>query len=172
LTALFERLCAGLSALALFAIMALTLVDVVGRKFFSQSLTGSLELTEILMVVVIFAALPLVSLHSEHVVFESLDGWLSARWRRVQQITIDALCGAALAGVSWLMWAKAGQMMGYGDVSAQLGLPLGAFVYAMSLLCGLTALVHALRLWWPTLHQVAHPGATDNEAESQNKGAL
>jgi TRAP-type transport system small permease protein len=58
---------------ALFAIMALTLVDVSGRKLLSQSVPGSLELTELLMVVVIFAALPLVSLRGEHVVFDSLD---------------------------------------------------------------------------------------------------
>ena len=172
MTALFERLCGWLAALALFAIMALTLVDVVGRKFFSRSLPGSLELTEILMVAVIFAALPLVSLHTEHVVFESLDGWLSARMRRAQQIAVDGLCGAALAGVSWLMWAKAGQMMGYGDISAQLGLPLGLFVYVMSLLCGLTALVHGLRLWRPELHQASRNDLAESDNEIQNKGAL
>ncbi len=39
----------------------------------STSLTGSLELTDLLMVIVIFAALPLVSIRREHVVFDSLD---------------------------------------------------------------------------------------------------
>ena len=63
---LLDALCGLLAAAALFAIMALTLVDVLGRKLLSQSVPGSLELTEILMVVVIFSALPLVSLHGEH----------------------------------------------------------------------------------------------------------
>jgi TRAP-type transport system small permease protein len=36
LKALLERLCGLLAALALFAIMALTLADVVGRKLFSH----------------------------------------------------------------------------------------------------------------------------------------
>ena len=51
-------LCGLLAALALFAIMVLTLVDVSGRKLLSASVPGSLELTELLMVVVIFAGLP------------------------------------------------------------------------------------------------------------------
>ncbi|MBA4267200.1 MAG: TRAP transporter small permease, partial [Comamonadaceae bacterium] len=46
-----------MAALALFAIMWLTLVDVSGRKFLSNSVPGALEITEILMVVVIFGAL-------------------------------------------------------------------------------------------------------------------
>ena len=83
---LLEILCGALAGLALFAIMVLTFFDVSGRKFLSQSITGSLELTELLMVVVIFAALPLVSLKGEHVLFDSLDG-LMPRWaRQIQQL--------------------------------------------------------------------------------------
>jgi len=48
-----EILCGALAGLALFAIMLLTFFDVSGRKFLSHSITGSLELTELLMVVVI-----------------------------------------------------------------------------------------------------------------------
>ena len=36
-----------MSAIALFTIMWLTLIDVTGRKFFDHSLPGGLELTEI-----------------------------------------------------------------------------------------------------------------------------
>ncbi len=140
---LLPRLCGLLAGTALFGIMALTLVDVAGRKFFSASLPGALEVTELLMVAVIFAGLPLVSLHREHVVFDSLDRVLPAALRRVQRVVVDALCAAALAGVAGLMWVKAGQLGGWGDTTAQLELPLAPFVYAMSLLCALTAAVHA-----------------------------
>ena len=71
--------------MALFAIMVLTFFDVSGRKIWSQSITGSLELTELLMVVVIFGALPLVSLKGEHVVFDSLDVVLPRLVRKIQQ---------------------------------------------------------------------------------------
>ena len=64
LKTLLATLAGAIAALALFAIMVLTLVDVSGRKAISTSVPGSLELTELLMVVVIFAGLPLVSLRS------------------------------------------------------------------------------------------------------------
>jgi TRAP-type transport system small permease protein len=148
---LLSTLCGLLAATALFAIMLLTLADVSGRKLLSQSVTGSLELTELLMVVVIFAGLPLVSLQSEHVVFDSLDAHLPRVLHRVQRALVNLLCAAALAGVAWLMWAKAGQLAEYGDTTAQLKLALPPFVYLMSLLCGVTALVHGLLALRPAL---------------------
>lgn len=154
-----EALCGTLAASALFAIMWLTLVDVTGRKAVSTSVPGSLELTELLMVLVIFAGLPLVSLRGEHVVFDSLDPLLEAGVRRAQGLLVDLLCAAALAGVAWLMWVKAGNMLQYGDTTAQLQIPQGPFVYAMSVLCGVTALVHLLLVLAPATHH--HPGVDD-----------
>jgi len=147
-----EALCGVVAATALFAIMALTLMDVSGRKLLSTSVTGSLELTELLMVAVIFAGLPLVSLRGEHVVFDSLDPWLPKAVRRVQDVLVDLLCAALLAGLAWLMWVKAGQMTQYGDTTAQLKLSQGPFVYLMSGLCALTACVHLVLVFAPTTH--------------------
>jgi TRAP-type transport system small permease protein len=147
-----EVLCGSLAAAALFGIMWLTLIDVAGRKAVSTSVTGSLELTEMMMVLVIFAGLPLVSLRGEHVVFDSLDPLLPRWLRRVQALVVDLLCTAALGGLAWLLWSKAGQMMEYGDTSAQLKIPQGPFVYGMSALCMLTALVHLLLIAAPATH--------------------
>jgi TRAP-type transport system small permease protein len=150
---LLATLCSAVAALALFAIMLLTLVDVGGRKLVSTSLTGALELTELLMVAVIFAAMPLVSLAGEHVVFDSLDA-LVPRWlRRIQHVLVELLSAALLGGLAWLMWVKAGQMIEYGDISAQLKLPLGPFVYLMSALLAITALIHLLLVVHPVAHR-------------------
>ena len=48
------------AAIALFAMMALTFADVIGRKLLNASIPGSLEVTELLMLAVIFVALPLI----------------------------------------------------------------------------------------------------------------
>jgi TRAP-type C4-dicarboxylate transport system permease small subunit len=152
---LLETLCSMLAALALFAIMWLTLLDVTGRKLLSGSLPGSLEVTELLMVVVIFAGLPLVSLRGEHVVFDSLDPLLPAWLRRAQQCLIDLLCALALGGVGWLMAVKGAQMLEYGDKTQQLGLTLGYFVFLMSVLIFVAAAVHVLLMFSPDAHDHA-----------------
>jgi TRAP-type transport system small permease protein len=147
-----EALCGVIAATALFAIMALTLVDVSGRKLISTSVPGSLELTELLMVVVIFAGLPLVSLRGEHVVFDSLDGSIPRALRRLQWLCVDVIVAALLLGMAWLMWSKAGQMAEYGDTTAQLKIAQAPFVYLMSGLLGVTALIHVLLAFAPTAH--------------------
>jgi TRAP-type transport system small permease protein len=152
---LLESLCSALAALALFAIMWLTLIDVTSRKLLSGSVPGSLEVTELLMVVVIFAGLPLVALRGEHVVFDSLDPLLAPGVRRAQNFVIDALCAAAWAGVGWLMAVKGSQMLEYGDKTQQLGLTLGYFVYLMSALIFGAAAVHVLLMVSPVALQAS-----------------
>lgn len=159
---LLQSLCGLLAAMALFGIMALTLVDVSGRKLISQSVTGSLELTELMMVVVIFAGLPLVSLAGEHVVFDSLDPLIPAWLRRIQTTLVELFCAAALAGMAWLMWIKAGQMAEYGDTTAQLQIAKPPFVYGMSVLCAITSLVHLMLIASPVAHH--HIGVGDAPA--------
>ena len=64
----------GVAAAAiLFAMMVLTTVDVVARYVFNRPLRGAFEITELLLVVLIFAGLPLVSLAGEHAVMDFID---------------------------------------------------------------------------------------------------
>ena len=135
---LLETICGVLAGLALFGIMALTFFDVGGRKLLSHSITGSLELTELLMVVVIFAALPLVSLRGEHVVFDSLDPYLPSAVRLVQRMLVQLLCGIALLGLGVLMWQTGGNFLESGETTAQLKILKAPFIYGMSLLCAVT----------------------------------
>ncbi len=157
-----ERVSGALAALALFGIMLLTFVDVSGRKAISQSVPGSLEITELLMVLVIFAALPLVSMQGEHVVFDSLDRWMSPRMRRWQQGLVDLICAAGLLGVAYLMWQKGGQLAASGDTSSLLKVPHAPFVYLMSMLAAVTAAIHVMLAIHPSAGgaeaDVAHPG--------------
>jgi TRAP-type transport system small permease protein len=157
-----SKICAALAAAALFAIMALTFFDVSGRKLMSTSIPGSLELTEMLMVVVIFAALPLVSLRGEHVVFDSLDGVLPTAIKRVQRVAVHAVCALSLLGLAYLMWKSGGQFAESGETSAQLKIARAPFVYAMSMACAITALIHAALI----------PAALRNEPVDTEGGAL
>ncbi len=143
---ILELLCGLLSGGALFAIMALTFFDVLGRKFFSNSITGSLELTELLMVVVIFGALPLVSGRGEHVEFDSLDPYLPRWLRRAQVFVVHLLCGIVLLALGWLMWRTGGEFLATGETTAQLQILKAPFLYGMGVLCAATGVVHLLMM--------------------------
>ncbi len=137
-----ETLSALLAGLALFAIMVLTFFDVAGRKLLSHSITGSLELTELLMVVVIFGALPLVSERGEHVVFDSLDPVIPRWLRTVQRVLVHLLCASALLALSWLMWKTGNDFVATGETTAQLKILKAPFIYGMGALCAFTGIVH------------------------------
>jgi TRAP-type C4-dicarboxylate transport system permease small subunit len=139
---LLETLCGFIAAVGLFAIMTLTFFDVGGRKLLDHSIPGSLEMTELLMVVVIFGALPLVSLRGEHVLFDSLDAYLPDWVKRAQGIVVHALCAVVMLSLAYLMWKTGGQFMESGETTAQLKLLKAPFIYGMSLLCGVTGLIH------------------------------
>lgn len=136
-----ERVLGYVAASALFAMMVLTFVDVVGRKLFA-SIPGSLVVTELLMLVVIFVGLPLASLKGEHVFFDLLDQLLPERLRRYQAMLANAVCAALLFGAAWLVYERAGRTVEQGDITAQLALPVGPFQYGAAALLLLTGCVH------------------------------
>ena len=138
-----------LSALALFAIMALTFFDVLGRKLADNSIPGSLEVTELLMVVVIFASLPLVSLRGEHVLFDSMDSYLPPGVLRVQKALIHVVLAALLIALAFLMWRTGTEFAASGETSAQLKISKAPFIYGMAIMCGLAGLVHIGLIFQP-----------------------
>ena len=133
-----------LAAMALFSIMWLTVIDVSGRKFLSQSVPGGLELTEILMVVVIFAALPMVSWRSEHVVFDTLDNFIPPWLRGIQARLVHLVCAGAFAVFARLLVMRAQRFAEYGDTTVHLGWSIAPVAWLMAALLALTALAHLL----------------------------
>ena len=142
LQSILDKLCGLLCASALFAIMVLTFFDVGGRKLFSNSIPGSLELTELLMVIVIFAGLPLVSERGEHVIFDSLDSVWPAWVVKAQKALVHLICAGLMLALAVLMWKTGAQFSEYGETTAQLKIAKAPFIYGMSVFCGITGLVH------------------------------
>jgi TRAP-type C4-dicarboxylate transport system permease small subunit len=145
-----ERLLGYVVAVGLFGMMLLTFADVVGRKFF-VSIPGSLEITELLMLVVIFFGLPLASLKGEHVFFDLLDQFLPGRLRTAQAALANAICAGLLLGASWLVWGRAARTASQGDITAQLQISVAPFHYMAACLLLLTALVHLVLVFRPPI---------------------
>jgi len=125
--------------------MTLTFVDVVARYVFSRPLRGAFEVTELMLLVLIFAGLPLVTHAGEHVTMDLVDRFLGARGRARAARAVELLCAALMFVLAWLMWIKAGRIAGYGDTTDVLRIAVGPFVYFMTAMILLSGLLHLYR---------------------------
>ena len=119
----------------LLALAFVTIVDVVGRYFLSQPLPGGKELTELLMMGVVFAGLPAITLDDGHVTADLFLQKFSDRGHRVQLAIARALSGAALLVGGWQLWAYGARVASYGQTTVYLKIPLGPVAYAAALVC-------------------------------------
>jgi TRAP-type C4-dicarboxylate transport system permease small subunit len=136
----------GVAASAiLFGMMTLTFADVMGRYLFRSPVRGGFEITELSLLVLIFAGLPLVTRAGEHVTMDLIDRLLGPRACDLLNRAIEVFCALLMFLLTWLMWLKAGKVAGYTDSTDVLRIPLGPFVYFMAAMIGLSGAVHLFR---------------------------
>lgn len=156
-----DRALGAAAAALLFSLMLLTAADVVGRYIFNSPIRGAFEITELLLLALIFAGLPLASRADEHVTLDFIDMLLGSRGRLLLRRLSHLVCGLLILGLAWRVWIKAGKIAGYGDTTEVLRLPVGPFVYFMAMMVLTTAIVHLVK--------VLFPGAPRGEPFDPNK---
>ncbi len=144
-----DRVLGAAAAVILFALMLMTAADVVSRYAFNWPLRGAFEMTELALLTLIFAGLPLASRADEHVTMDFIDALLGARGRRFLRQLVHVVCGAVIVSLAWLVWGKAGKIAAYGDTTDVLKVPVGPFVYFMAVMIAVTGLVHFAKAIWP-----------------------
>lgn len=126
--------------------LTLTFVDVVARYVFNRPLSGAFEVTELMLVVLIFAGLPLVSYADEHALMDFVDRLLGARPQRLLERLVQAACAAVMFLLAWLVWLKADRIWAYRDATDVLRIVYGPFVYFMAVMIGLAGLIHLYKV--------------------------
>lgn len=136
-------------AVTLFALMVLRCVDVVGRYAFNAPVPGAAELTGLAVALIIFAALPIITAHSEHVsvgLMELVGGRFTRYTRHVERIMLLTTSLVALSLMAWRLWVKGGELASYGDGTSYLNIPVAPFAYFMSVMTALSVVVIALQI--------------------------
>jgi TRAP-type C4-dicarboxylate transport system permease small subunit len=134
------------SSSILLAMMLLTFVDVVARYVFSRPVRGAFEVTELMLLVLIFAGLPLVTYADEHALMDFIDRLLSARAQRWLERAVQATCAAVMLLLAWVVWLKADRIWGYRDATDVLRIVYGPFVYFMAVTIGLAGVLHLYKM--------------------------
>jgi len=141
-----DALLGVVASLILLAMMFLTVVDVVARYAFNRPLRGAFEVTELMLLVLIFAGLPLVSFSDEHATMDFIDRILGPRSQRWLEALVQLINTAFMFLLTWLVWLKADRIWGYRDSTDVLRIVYGPFVYFMAVTLGLAGLIHLYKI--------------------------
>lgn len=121
--------------------MLITCVDVVGRYIFNSPLTGSTELTEIAVGIIVFSTFPIISWRREHIVVDILDGFFSSKMDFIRTILINTTSAVALYFLGQRIILLGKRSLGYGEVTEYLAIPTGWMIYFIGIMCWLTAVL-------------------------------
>lgn len=152
-----DRALGAAAASLLFGLMTLTTADVIGRYVFNRPLRGAFEITELMLLTLIFAGLPLASRAGEHVTLDFIDKLFGNEARRLLHRLIDLVCGGIILALAWRVWVKAGKIGTYGDTTEVLRVPVAPFVYFMAVMVAVTGIVHLARVVFPGRDRSAVP---------------
>jgi TRAP-type C4-dicarboxylate transport system permease small subunit len=158
----FRKSLGWLTGLVLFFMMSLTTVDVIARFVFSKPLSGTFELMEFSLAIVIFSVLPLVTWDRDHISVSLFDGFFRGALRRLQQILITGFSVVAMSVITVRMWMQGVQLDETGATTGFLLWPRAPIAFFMSTFAGLSCLI-LIGLFFYACAGKIYPDYQDNQ---------
>ena len=130
------------SMIVLVALMLLTVTDVAGRWLLGQPVQGTVEVTQLAMVAIVFLALGRVEHHDEHIAIDIVVTRLPQRWQRAVRILVGLVSFLLLLAISWQLYEFAGRLRVGNYATGVLQIP----TYPVALLAVAGALAYTLAI--------------------------
>ncbi len=134
----FQRLStylAFIGCFTLFILMCLTITDVAGRSLFNRPVLGAFELTQFLVLVIIFSFLAYTQAHKTHINVDLFMMFFPKRLIILFELFNHIACLAIMVLITWMGFEKAVEVMEAGESSPNLALPSYPFVFFLVLGC-------------------------------------
>lgn len=133
------RLLALVVAANVFAMMALTFVDVFARYLFNAPLKGAYEVISFMLAGLVFSSLPLVTRDREHISVE-ISETVGAPWlRRAKGSAVAAFCAVVLGLMAWRTAVHGLVLRDSQQVTGFLELPIYPVAWFIGLMCAIAA---------------------------------
>lgn len=126
---------AYIGAFFLFAMMCLTIVDVAGRYLFNKPVLGAYELTEYMVLILIFSFLGYAQSKKSHISVDLFMMFFPEKFKVFIEIFNHLACLLIMMLIVWMGFEKAYEMVGTGESSPNLGLPGYPFVFFLVIGC-------------------------------------
>ncbi|MBW1801647.1 MAG: TRAP transporter large permease subunit [Deltaproteobacteria bacterium] len=125
----------------LAVMMFLTATDVILRYVFNRPITGSLELTELMMAIVVSFALAYAAVKNEHVNIDLITSRLPPKPQAALNTITSCLCFGVFALIAWrtVLYAEHQRLGNFETMSLQI--PVYPFVYVVAFGCAVLCLV-------------------------------
>ena len=120
---------------ALCAMMLLTTADVVGRYFFNAPVLGAYEITEYLMLIMVFSFLALAQSAKVHINVDIVFNRLPAGLRHVLERLNHIICLLMMILVSWMGLQRVWELRKTGEASVLLKIPDYPFAIFLVIAC-------------------------------------
>ncbi|MBI1201227.1 MAG: TRAP transporter small permease subunit [Rhodopseudomonas sp.] len=136
------------AAIALVAMMLLTIADILMKNLFHRPINGVFELVEFLMVVAVFFGLADVFLSQSNICVDVADHLVAGRARTAIALFGTLASLAFLLILGWAMLAPAWDTVVYPQDTQEIGIPLIA--YWVPILAGVAVTIVATATvgWW------------------------
>lgn len=130
---LFSYILSRLGCLALFLMMCLTVVDVVGRYIFNSPMLGAFEMTEFLVLIMVFSFLGYAQSEKSHVTVDILVDMFPKKLRNIIIIINYLVCLVVVFIIAWMGFEKAVETFHTGEKPLNLAVPDYPFIFFLSL---------------------------------------
>lgn len=144
-----ESVLDALCAVLLVLMTCITTIDVVGRYIFHSPIHGAYESNEFLLAILIFAALPRVTWHHQHLTVTVLSNILPPFFQKIQHRALSLISGVGLLILSYFLWLHGLQLADYGDMSNALQIQIAPFAFVIAIFTAIAALAALAHLFLP-----------------------
>jgi TRAP-type C4-dicarboxylate transport system permease small subunit len=127
-------------ALSLFGMMCLTAMDVIGRYIFNAPITGVFEITEFLVLILIFSFIGYTQSQKTHVAVDMVVNLMPKSLRFIIELVNHLICFFLMGLITWMGIENALELKEVGEATPNLTIPTYPFVFFLVMGCAVMCL--------------------------------
>jgi TRAP-type C4-dicarboxylate transport system permease small subunit len=143
----WNRIGIWIAGITLFLMMLLTAVDVCARYLFNHAILGSHDITELMMVIIIFMALSDTASSGGHICVEVVTSHLSAKVQQILKVVISLPCGVVAGIFAWRLGANAFESFQHMEAMPVLQIPIAPFLALSAIGCGMLSVTFMVEFY-------------------------
>ena len=149
-----SKLMSRIASVILFLMMLLTIVDVFLRKVFSRSLLGTVEVTEFMLVILIFFSLAQTEIFNSHVKVDLVVGRFNERVQGLTDMITQFVCFLISGLITWSTLVYSEKMRAIGEVSQDLWIPKYPLIYIVAVGCAVLSFTLLIKFFMALVRAV------------------